>query len=383
MSVVVERALCLPPPGEATFFLWGARQTGKSSLLRESYPTVRWLDLLQAEAFRRYFTNPEFLRQEIEQSGDRFVVIDEIQKVPALLDEAQWLHENRQIHFALCGSSARKLKRGQGNLLGGRAVRFELYGFSAFELGDSFDLDRVLNHGTMPRPYLAQQPRRLWNAYVADYLKEEIMAEGLVRNLPPFSRFLDAAGLCDCEQINFTNIARELGVSRDAVRGYFDILVDTLMATFLPVYRRRPKRRLSVSDKFYFHDVGVVNFLAKRGAVRRGSDLFGKAFENWIFHELRCYNAYRERFAQFSFWRLAGGQEVDFIVNDLECAVECKASARVVSHHLKGLRELAKDYAVKRRMVVCLEPISRRTEDGIEILTVDDFLGLLWRGDLF
>lgn len=382
MSAFYTRLLALPKAGEGTFFLWGARQSGKSSLLRANYGnTAKWVDLLQADQFRRYSTRPESLREELALKPCDFVVIDEVQKVPALLDEVHWLHENEGVHFALCGSSARKLKRGHGNLLGGRAIRCELFGLTALELGQDFDLNRALNSGLLPRIYQASRPQSLLNAYVAEYLKEEVMAEGLVRQLPPFSNFLNAAGLCDGEQVNFTNIARELGVSRESVRGYFSILEDTLIASSLPVYRKRAKRRLSVANKFYFNDVGVANFLARRGDVLPGSDVFGKAFENWIFHELRAYNAYRERFADFSFWRLSSGVEVDFIINDMACAIECKASPGIRNHHLKGLREIAKDHPeLERRILVCLEPVSRKTEDGIEVLSVADFLEILWSG---
>lgn len=378
------RALSLPEPGTETFFLWGPRQSGKTTVLRQRYPNAVWIDLLKADSYRRYATRPELLREELAKSGERFVVVDEVQKVPALLDEAHWLHENQGIHFALCGSSARKLKRGHGNLLGGRALRRELYGFSAHELGDDFDLVRMLNQGTLPRVYMSANSRPLLNAYVADYLKEEVMAEGLVRHLPPFSDFLNAAALTDTEQVNFTNLGRELGVSRETVRGYFEILSDTLLARMLPPYRKRPKRRLSLADKFYFHDVGVVNFLARRGTLEPGSELFGKAFESWVFHELCSYNSYRDRFAEFSFWRLSTGAEVDFVVNDLECVIECKSSAEVQSHHLKGLRELKTEHPkVKKQIVVSREPTSRTTSDGIEILSVADFLAELWSGKLF
>lgn len=380
----ITRMLRLPEAGSESFFLWGPRQAGKSTLLHARFPNVRWIDLLQTEVLHRYAVAPHALREELFQSNESFVVVDEVQKVPALLDEIHWLIENRHINFALCGSSARKLKRGHGNLLGGRAIRFELFGFSARELGASFDLTRILNHGTLPRMYNSDHPVRLLNAYVADYLKEEVMDEGLVRHLPPFSGFLNSAALSDTEQVNYTNIARELGVSRETVRGYFDILCDTLIARMLPAYRKRPKRRLSVADKFYFHDVGVVNFLARRGVLQPGAALFGKAFENWVFHELCCYNAYRDRFAQFHYWRLSTGVEVDFIVNDMACAIECKSSSAVHVGHLKGLREIAIEHPeVGRRIVVSCVPFSRRTEDGIEILSVSDFLDLLWGGELF
>ncbi len=191
LKYMFQRAIDLPGSGSETFFLWGPRQAGKSTLLRQCYPDGRWIDLLKTEEFRRYLTRPELLRQEIESEGPepgRQIVIDEIQKVPALLDEVHWLMEHRRLHFALCGSSARKVRRGAANLLGGRAVRYELRGLTSAELGSEFDLHRILNHGYLPRMYEAKRPRRLLNAYIADYLREEIAAEGLVRNLPAFSR---------------------------------------------------------------------------------------------------------------------------------------------------------------------------------------------------
>ena len=207
------RSLRLPKAGTETFFLWGPRQTGKTTLLTAAYPDTLWIDLLKAEEFRRYLHNPELLRSELEANKSvRQVVIDEVQKVPQLLDEAHWLHENRGVHFALCGSSARKVKRGQANLLGGRAVRYELHGLTAAEIGKNFDLNRILNHGYLPRVYLSNTPRRLLNSYVADYLKEEVAAEGLVRNLPVFSEFLNVASLSDTELVNFSTIARDCGV---------------------------------------------------------------------------------------------------------------------------------------------------------------------------
>lgn len=216
------RKLQLPAPATETFFLWGPRQAGKTTLLKEHYGDCRWVDLLKADQFRRYVVNPEFLRQEIEaERGDgdpTQVVIDEIQKVPALLDEVHWLMENRNIRFALCGSSARKVRRGAANLLGGRAVRYQLHGLTAAEIGPGFDLDRLLNHGYLPRIFDADQPGRLLDAYVADYLKEEIAAEGLVRNLPAFSGFLDAAALSDGELINFSTLG-QTAACPDALRG--------------------------------------------------------------------------------------------------------------------------------------------------------------------
>ena len=228
--------------------------------------------------------------------------------------------------LALCGSSARKVKRGQANLLGGRAVRYELYGLIAREIGRDFNLDRMLNHGYLPRIYESDRPQRLLNAYVADYLREEVAAEDLTRNLPIFSEFLNVAVLSDAELVNFSTIALDCGVSSHTIKGYFQILEDTLLGRWLPAYTKRPKRRVITAPKFYFADVGMVNHLAKRGGLQAGSELYGKAFENWVFHELSAHNAYSETFATLSYWRLASGIEVDFIVNDMQLAIEAKAS---------------------------------------------------------
>lgn len=369
-----ERSLHLPPPGTETCFLWGPRQTGKTTLLRETYADSLWIDLLRAEVYRRYLQNPERLREELEDRPRSHVVIDEVQKVPQLLDEAHWLIENRGVHLTLCGSSARKVRRGAANLLGGRAVRRELHGLTVGEIGPGFDLDRLLNHGYLPRIYLADRPGRLLDAYVSDYLREEVAAEALVRNVPVFADFLNAAALSDTETVNFSNIARECGVSGNSVKSYFGILEDTLLGRWLPAYRKRPKRRVAHAPKFYFSDVGVVNHLARRGRLLPGSELYGKAFENWVFHELVAHNSYSEAFAHLSYWRLTTGVEVDFVVNEMQVAIEAKATANVVSQHLKGLRELVRDHPdVGERVVVCLEPTSRRTSDGILILPPDEF----------
>ncbi len=381
-----QRSLNLPEPGTETFFLWGPRQAGKSTLLKQCYPDSVWVDLLKADEFRRYASNPERLREELEAAGpdpSRQVVIDEIQKVPALLDEVHWLIENRGLRFALCGSSARKVRHGAANLLGGRALRYELRGLTAGEIGEDFNLDRLLNHGYLPSIYESGQPRHRLDAYIADYLREEVAAEGLVRNLPAFSDFLDAAALSDTNPVNHSNIARECGVSAPTVKAYFSILTDTLLARWLPRWRKRAKRRLAGAPKFYFDDVGVVNRLARRGELLPGSDSYGKAFENWVFHELSAFVAYRELDEQLTYWRLPSGIEVDFIVGEMRLAVEAKATAKITGQHLKGLRTLAEEHpGIDRRFVVCLEFRPRCTADGINIIGAEDFAQQLWRGDL-
>lgn len=364
-----KRSITLPPPGRESFFLWGPRQTGKTTLLRDAYPDAIWIDLLRSDVYRRYLRNPERLREELEVESSPQVVIDEVQKVPELLDEVHWLIENRGTSFALCGSSARKVKKGAANLLGGRANRRALFGLTAFELGGEFDLTRLLNHGYLPRVYLEDRHQPLLDAYVSDYLREEIAAEALVRNVPIFGEFLDAAALRDTEPVNFSNIARECGVSSHTVKAYYGILQDTLLGRWLPAFRRRPTRRTVAAPKFYFSDVGVVNFLARRGDIQPGSELFGKALENWVFHELSAHISYSEAFIELSYWRLTTGAEVDFVLGDMQVAIEVKATANASSQHLKGLRTLGEEHSdVEERILVCLEPNPRRTSDGILIL---------------
>ena len=379
-----ERNLVLPEVGTESFFLWGPRQTGKSTLLRRTYPAARWIDLLKSEEFRRYVARPESLREEIQATGaDRKqqIVIDEIQKAPALLNEVHWLMEHYNLSFALCGSSARKVKRGAANLLGGRAIRYELYGLSAGELGAEFDLQRMLNHGYLPRIYQGSRPERMLDAYIADYLKEEVAAEGLVRNLPTFSDFLDVAALSDGQSVNFSSIARDCGVSNQSIKNYFQILEDTLLAKWLPAYRKRPKRRVFSAPRFYFADVGVVNRLARRGELQPGTEDYGKAMENWAFHELSAFLRYHEHEAKLSYWRLASGIEVDFIIGDMQVAIEVKSSDRIHSDHLKGLRNIIIDHpGIARRIVVCREPRPRKTNDGIEIMPAEEFAERLWQG---
>ncbi len=378
MKYMFTRGLTLPPPGRTTFFLWGPRQTGKSTLLRHTFPDALWIDLLKSDEYRRYLERPALLREELAAyARPPQVVIDDVQKVPALLDEVHWLHENRKVRFALCGSSARKVRRGQANLLGGRAVRYELHGLTAAELGSAFDLERLLNHGYLPPHYESGHVDRLLASYVGDYLKEEVAAEGLVRNLPVFSAFLGAAALSDGDLVNFANIARECGVSGHTVKGHFGILEDTLIGRWLPAYTRRPKRRVIAAPKFYFADVGVVNHLARRGRIQPRSELFGKAFENWVHHELVAFAAYHAPSVELSYWRLASGIEVDFIVGHMDVAIEAKASGRITADHLNGLRHLHTDHPHARRVVVCLEPRRRTTDDGIEILPVGAFIAEL------
>lgn len=329
-------------------------------------------------------THPHRLRERVRDLKAKLVIIDEVQKAPELLDEVHYLIEKTGVAFGLCGSSARKLKKSHANLLGGRALRYELFGLTSDELGKQFDLTRMINHGTLPAIYLEDNYVPLLKAYCADYLKEEIFDEGIIRRLAPFSQFLEFAALGDTEILSWESFARDVGVSGPTIRSYFEILNDTLIGRFLPAYSRRPKRKIVRSPKFYFSDIGVVNHFAQRGSLKPRSELFGKAFENWVHHELRAYLSYSGRSESLSYWKVHQGPEVDFVVGLMKAAIEVKGSERIHGEHLKGLRELRKDYPeATLRYVVSLEPHSRQTDDGIKILSVNDFSRRLWMGKLF
>lgn len=375
---------------EESFFLWGPRQTGKTTLIEERFKGSFYIDLLDSAIFMKYQLNPSLLYEEINalladaRKRILWCVIDEVQKTPQLLDEVQRLMKNPNVRFVLCGSSARKLRRTQANLLGGRALRFELYGLLSNEIGREFDLVRMLNHGYLPKIYMSHHPLKLQKAYILNYLKEEIIEEAVVRKLPSFSRFLEMAALGDAEQVSYASMARDCHVSETTIAGYFEILTDTLIGHFLPAYIERPKRRVIHAPKFYFFDVGIVNYLSKRGIIQAGSPLFGKAFENWIFHELKAYLHYKDKSQELSYWKLSSGAEVDFVIGDMNSVIETKAREDIHSDHLKGLREVIKDYPhIKLRMVVCLAKKARKTEDGIWILPYQEFLEKLWKEDFF
>lgn len=377
-----KRLLQLPGKPNKSFFLWGPRQTGKTTLLKQLYPDALRIDLLKTDELIRYLKNPSVLREEAAVlAPTKLIVIDEIQKAPMLLDEIHYLIETIGKNFVLCGSSARKVRRGHANLLGGRAIRYELLGLTAQEIGESFSLTHFINTGPLPNHYNAENPRLFIRSYVDDYLREEILEEGLSRNLPIFSDFLRVAAIGDTEVLNMSNVARETGMAVSTVRDHYSILVDTLMGAFLPAYTKRPKRRTIQAPKFYFRDLGVVNHLARRGKIEPGSELFGKAFENWLFHELSVHSRYSELFYELSYWRLSSGIEVDFILNNSTIAIEAKGKPRITSRDMKGLTQFKKDFPeVKERIIVCLEKRMRKTDEGILIIPHKEFTTLLWQG---
>lgn len=364
-----------------SLFLWGARQTGKSTLLKEMFTNAIWFDLLLSDVYERLSKNPSILRETVlAQPETNLVIIDEIQRIPELLNEVHWLITNKGTQFILSGSSSRKIIRGGYNLLGGRALRYELYPLVSSEIPD-FDLLRALNNGLLPRHYLATNVKKLISAYIGNYLRDEIAAEAKIRNTQSFAKFLEAAAFSNGEMVNYANIASDCGVSAPTVKEYFQILEGTLIGRFLPSYQKKPKRRVISAPKFYFFDVGIVNYLLKRGKIEFGSEVFGNAFEHFIYHEIYAHSQYSGLGYSISYWRTASQIEVDFILGDNEVAVEVKSTANASARHLSGLKSFAEEYKTKQLILVCNEPMARLV-DNIHILPWKVFLQKLWDGEI-
>ena len=366
-------------------FLWGPRKVGKTTLLRRQFPHAMRYDLLDSALRTRLLLRPSLLREEVIAAQPRLVVIDEVQRVPALLDEVHSLLESTRTKFILCGSSARKLRRGAANLLGGRAWRFELFPLTTQEVGRALDpeaLVRMLNHGLVPQHWLMPRPERSLRGYALDYLAEEIQAEALVRNVPAFGRFLDAVAATHGQLLNYANVARDCGVSAKTVREYYQILDDTLLGHRLPPWRRARARRLIETEKYYLFDVGLVRALSGMRRIEPGSEEFGRAFEHLMIEEVRAYLSYREKDLPMTFWRTSTGYEVDLILGDLDLAVEFKARAGVDGRDARGLRALREDQRVRRSAIVSLDARRRDLEDGIEVWPWAQFCRALWSDEL-
>jgi predicted AAA+ superfamily ATPase len=383
------RRLKLDLPESQSAFLWGARKTGKSTYLKQHFPEAKFFDLLLSETYLKFVKSPHLLREEVRALPEKQrllpIIIDEVQKVPILLDEVHWMIENLQVSFVLCGSSARKLKRGQANMLGGRAWRYAFYPLSYCEVPD-FDLLSALNRGLIPSHYLSKFHKKSIKAYIENYLLEEIKAESLVRNLPAFAKFLDAIGYSNGELINYVNIAQDCAIDAKTVKEYFQILEDTLLGTSLFPYKDSHKRSdLTVTPKFYLFDVGVAGGLMKRQIVELKGTSAGDAFEHFIYMELLAYRGLNDLDHDICFWRTRQGLEVDFILGKAGVAIEVKIKSSVRLEDVKGLVEFKRQYPDSKAIVVCTADASRiiQTKAGHEIVVLPwkTFLDSLWQDD--
>ena len=371
LSTIIERK---------SVFLFGPRQTGKSFFLKNRYPKVFYYDLLKADLFFRLSANPSLIREELTASNEKkLVIIDEIQKLPVLLNEVHYLIENHDIRFILTGSSARKLKYGAANLLGGRALTRYLFPLTSNEI-PNYNLERIVNFGSLPAFYTSPDPYEDLESYVGTYLNEEIVAEGAVRKLEHFTRFLGLAALCDTEMLNYSNIGSDLGMPAKTIREYFHILEDTLIGSMLKAYTGTVKRKAISTAKFYFFDIGVSNILAERSYIKIKTELFGKAFEHFIFLELKAYLHYSRNRNKLTFWRSKAGHEVDFMIGD-GIAIEVKGTDKVSGKHLKGLKALAEDIDLNQKIVISLDPTPRMIGD-INIYPYRIFLEKLWNNEV-
>jgi uncharacterized protein len=365
---------------EESLFLWGARQSGKTTLLKAKFPDALFIDLLQSNEYEQLLRNPSLLRERVLAfPKEKVIVIDEVQRLPNLLNEVHWLMENRGNRFILCGSSPRKIIHSGENLLGGRALRYHLYPLVSAEIND-FDLARAINQGTLPRHYLSSIPAKLNSAYIGNYLKDEILAEARIRNIAAFSSFFEAAAFSNGEIVNYQNIASDCGVSAKTVKDYFTILQETLIGHFVPSFQKRPKRRVILAPKFYFFDLGITNYLLKRGTISMEGELFGKAFEHFIFLELLAHSSYSDLHYPIHYWRTASGLEVDFIIGN-QIALEVKGKKNITAKELKNLKQFAEEYPEFRLILVSNESWPRQHEN-ITILPWKDFLSQLWKGEL-
>lgn len=367
-----------------SIFLFGARQTGKTTLISELFPDAPKYDLLETSTYERLQRNPSLLRQELEMMpDDTLVVIDEIQQLPVLLNEVHWLIVKKNLRFILSGSSARKLKRGGANMLGGRALRCLFFPLVSKEI-DDFDVTRAIQHGMLPRHYLAPNPTVLWRrmqAYISTYLREEIKAEALVRNLSTFNRFLEVAAMTDGEMVVWNNVAQDCGIDAKTVKEYFSILEETLLGYMIPAYTKKVKRALRQASRFYYFDLCIPNYLLDRKNLQQGTTDFGKAFEHLMVQEIVAYLGYHFIEGGLSYWHTYSELEVDAIIGDALVAIEFKSCTEVQKRHLGGLKAFKEEHPDCRTIVVSMDERPRLLL-GTEILPAKDFLRMLWNDEI-
>lgn len=365
----------IKPPKDKSFFLFGPRGTGKTTWVKSSFTDALYLDLLEAELYNDLLANPQRLENLIPKNNKNWVILDEIQKIPELLNEVHRLIEKYKYKFILTGSSARKLRKQGHNLLGGRALTYSMYPFTACELGKDFDFNLSLKYGFLPSVYTENNPKAYLESYVKTYLDQEIRQEGLTRNLSAFSRFLEAASFSQGSILSVSSIARECAVERKVVENYFSILEDLLIAYKLPVFTKKAKRRMVSHPKFYFFDTGVYRTIRPMGPLDMTEEVEGIALETLFFQEIKAINESLGLGYSIYYWRTSNNMEVDFIMYGEKgiYAFEIKRTGKVKNSMLSGLKSFVKDYPMaKAYLVYCGDKYMR--ENNIEIMPVNMLL---------
>lgn len=366
---------------DEAMFLFGGRQTGKSTLLKERFPKAVYIDLLKSDVRNRFKQHPEEFRESLlRYPPETLVVVDEIQKVPDLLDEVHWLMVEKGLWFILSGSSARKIKKSGANNLGGRAIPETLFPLVSAEIPD-FDLERAVQNGMIPRHYAVANARNRMRAYLDLYLKEEIIEEALVQNADEFVRFMEVAAIMDGEILNYENVASDCEVSANTVKAYYKILVDTLLGFEVPAYRKVIKRKLYKAPRFYYFDVGIANHLTKRYHLAPRTPEYGHAFEHLIMQEIAAYLGYTNSDEELTYWHTYENLEVDAVIGDARVAIEIKSKEHIDHDDKKGVTEFAKEHPDTRQIIVSRDRISRRSGD-VDLYYVTDFFKALWAGEI-
>lgn len=366
---------------DGAMFLFGGRQTGKSTLLKERFPKAVYIDLLKSDVRNRFKQHPEEFRESLlRYPPETLVIVDEIQKVPDLLDEVHWLMVEKGLWFILSGSSARKIKKSGANNLGGRAIPETLFPLVSAEIPD-FDLERAVQNGMIPRHYAVANARNRMRAYIDLYLKEEIIEEALVQNADEFVRFMEVAAVMDGEILNYENVASDCEVSANTVKAYYKILVNTLLGFEVPAYRKVIKRKLYKAPRFYYFDVGIANHLTKRYHLAPRTPEYGHAFEHLIMQEIAAYLGYTNSDEELTYWHTYENLEVDAVIGDARVAIEIKSKEHIDHDDKKGVTEFAKEHPDTRQIIVSRDRISRRSGD-VDLYYVTDFFKALWAGEI-
>ncbi len=371
-----RRLLAKPLEGKKSFFLFGPRGTGKTSWLKENLPEGLFLDLLNQETFFTLLTNPHHLENLIPADFQGWVVIDEVQKIPELLNEVHRLIESKRIRFILTGSSARTLKRRGVNLLAGRALYYKMFPLTAVELGSDFHIETALKFGQLPTVHDPDvKPADYLNAYIHVYLREEVMQEGLVRNVGAFARFLQIASFSQGSLLNIAEIAREVSVERKTIEEYFQITEDLLLSSRIPVFSKRAKRKLVTHCKFYYFDVGVYRTLRPMGPFDSPEEAEGPALESLVFQEIQAINSYYELGYDIYFWRTADKLEVDFVLYGAKglIGIEVKRSKKIDANDLKALKAFQADYPIAK-LYIFYGGNQRQYFDRIEAIPIAEAL---------